>query len=429
MARSGKTTKSELTDLALKVLAEVVIDAFVLDVVELVRLTVKAAKDDAENHPERYDGDWVKARWDSFCRWEKSKQPLDYGPHRETFPLLVRALSRSEEDPIHGLPQGNVKSISIGDLARSIHDICRRAEVRQMIRPPVWRDGVLPAVARMAIANAHSRMGPSLSEEDKRSQIVKFVSEALIERNVHFFPNGPDNGHPTPSTSTWTYLGNRPSPADRANNQLETVGERRLRLCDDQALLASQADVHGPWSILECNIESFANYMGHDCLPDEWGYATDTSISGNDLVRPVYEWAAQRLKNPNLDWRTRLAVTLAFLVSKLTPDVFCPDSSKTKEFPILKTVLADLRTIRPSTRKQSINILRQLPWVEKPGRRGVSLRQLYFTQASVVILAWIDPKSAIRKELALRQNKNPLISIFNSKHSQWSFQLFTCVAR
>ncbi|KAI1781578.1 hypothetical protein LXA43DRAFT_908377, partial [Ganoderma leucocontextum] len=418
LIRKGLAPNSDQINTCLQILAEVSIDAFVDDITDLVRKAVKAVKDDADLHPENHDTDWVKVRWDSFSRWEQIKQRLDYGPNHDTYTLLARALAPSEADQIHGLPQGKTKSISVGDLARSIHDICHRAELRQQIRAPVWRDGNLPAVARIAIANAHSRMGPDISNDDKAKQIVKFFTDALLNKNVHFFPNSPDDGHPIPSTDIWTFLGNRPNAVDVASNNLETIGARRMRLCDEQARHASQADVTASWSILECTLESFASYMHHVCLPDDWSYENDTAIQGNALVLQVYQWAENRLKDPTKDWCTRLALALAFLFSRLTPDrVFCPDTTKAKIYPILTAVCKDLRALRPTTRSQSIAITRKLPWIDKPNRKGTSNRAHYCTQASVVILAWIDRSSPLRKELALNKGKSELISLFNSKHT------------
>lgn len=417
LARSTANTQQERVDLCLQILTEVVIDAFIQDITDLVRQTVKAVKDEADVHPEKHNVEWVKVRWDSFTRWEQIKHRLDYGEDYDTYSLLARALGDSEDDPVRGLPQGNIKSISIGDLAQSIHDICRRAEVRQQIRAPVWRDGNLASVTRMALAIAHSRMGSSISEEDKRSQIIKFLSDALLNRHVHFFPNAPDSSHPTPSTDSWSYCGNPPTAADIASNNLETIGARRVRLCGEQGRSASQADVTASWSILDCDIESFSTYMDHICLPQEWSFEVDSAILGNTQLLPVYRWASKRLQNPTTDWRTRLAIALAFLFSKLTPNhVFCPDSTKVKEYPLLETVKAQLNSLRPSTRETSISIVRQLPWIDKCPRKGKTNRSLYFTQASVVILAWIDPSSPIRKELKLQRAKSELISMFNSKH-------------
>lgn len=426
LVRVGPSSGTAQVDIALKVLAEVIIDAFIQDITDLVRKALSALKDSAQLHPERYDTDWINVRWDSFCQWEAATDRLDYGVESETFVLLARALTKNEDDPIRGLPASNLKSISVGDLARSIHDICLRAETRQQIRAPVWRDGNLAAVARVAIANAHNRIGRSASDQEKGDQIIKFLTKALSTRNVRFFPDTPPGGGPNPSIDAWTYLGNRPNAKDIANNRLETIGARRTRLWEEQGRIASLADVNSHWSILDCTIESFATYISHACLPEEWDYKREKSITGNSQILPVYEWAAERLSNPNADWRTRLAVALAFLITKLTPNhVFCPDSSKGNEYPILTSVSTYLGQLVPATRHHSITILRQLPWISKPNRGGTIDRSLYFTQASVVILAWIDPASPIRKDLALRAAKNTRISIFNTKHSTSGHLSFT----
>lgn len=406
--------------MALNVLAEVVIDAFIQDVTDLVHKSVKAIKDEADLHPERFDMDWVKVRWDSLARWEHAKDRLDYGDGYDNFILLSRALAPTEDDPVHGIPFGNNPSISVGELARSIHNICRHAVVRQQIRAPVWRDGILPSVARMAIANAHNRMGRHISEEDKDAQLIKFLTTALVNRNVHFFPNSPTHGAPFPSTECWTSVGNRPTPADVASNNLETIGNRRLRLCEEQGRIVSQADVTAHWTIENLDIESFAHYIDRQCLPDEWEYVHERSITGNKDILPVYQWAESRLRIPTTDWRTRLALTLGFLMMKLTPDyVFCPDSTKVLEYPILETVLEQLSAIIPATRHHSITITRQLPWISK-GRKGTAERDRYFTQATVTILAWVDSSSPLRNELARKQKSNPLIGAYNAKHSKFT---------
>ena len=133
-------------------------------------------------------------------------------------------------------------------------------------------------------------------------------------------------------------------------------------------------------------------------------------------------WISSSIPRPP----SKRAVALAFLITKLTPNhVFCPDSSKGNEYPILTSVSTYLGQLVPATRHHSITILRQLPWISKPNRGGTIDRSLYFTQASVVILAWIDPASPIRKDLALRAAKNTRISIFNTKHSTSGHLSFT----
>ncbi|KAM5539827.1 hypothetical protein V8D89_006640 [Ganoderma adspersum] len=379
LARSGASSRVEQVDMALKVLAEVIVDAFIQDVTDLVR------------------------KMDSFCQWEQMKERLNYGPDHETYVLLASALTENEDDPIRGLRSGNVKSVSIGDLAHSIHNICRVSA---------------PLSGAMEIFHLSLAWPSQTLTAEWANQLIKFFTDALFNCNVHFFPNAASDGSPTPSTDAWTFVGNRPTCTDIANNNLETIGARRTRLLEEQGCIASQADRMADWSILECNIELFAAYADHSRLPEEWSYGGEPSIKGNTLMRPVYEWAEEHLHNPSINWWTRLAVALGFLFMKLAPShVFCPDSTKSNKYPVLDTVSDKLRALVPATRYQSITIMCRLPWIPKMKRKGTSDLVLYFTQATVVILAWIDPSSPVCKALALNESQNNLITMFNSKHT------------
>ncbi|TBU21141.1 hypothetical protein BD311DRAFT_679245, partial [Dichomitus squalens] len=405
----------ERMDLAISVLGDIVVQAYQEDVVEMVRRAVKAVRDDAKLRPNDYAPGWVETRRTSFRQWHKRKNPLDYGDDYDTISLLSRAIAIRDDARIDPLPQAPEKSISVMEFAHRLYNI-GTAQRRQSVVAPVWREGATWHTLHVTLAHGSALLGQEFSDAEKAKRLTKAIADAVLANHVHFFPNKSGDRSSVPSLSSWTYLGNPPNAAHLATSRLDSVGTHLKRKRTQAIRELVENDITAKWNILECTIESYKRYMTRTRLPEDWSWNGDQSLEGNEEVYRVYQWAATRLANPQRDWCTRLAMHLAFLLSKITPYVFSPDVTKENDFPDVKRILKEMEQLKQnSPSESSISIIRKLPWIKKE-RNGAHDRALYFTQAAVVIMSWIDPDSPVRKQIENVNRKRELIAQWNKKH-------------
>ena len=123
------------------------------------------------------------------------------------------------------------------------------------------------------------------------------------------------------------------------------------------------------------------------------------------MILETYEWADERMRTNLQDPLCSLALSLAFLISKVIPTI----SWSTENSP------AGLDRVSIDNPQSSVTYFRMVPWIEREyrnQRKGTTIENQYFTIAAICFLAWMDPTSPLRKHL----DDGGSISQWNNKH-------------
>lgn len=366
-------------------------EAYVQDVRVLVgqqlEEAARLAGDDAQA-----PGAWMKTRLMNYRRWKRLAEPLNWGEDNDTWQMLSRAVSSSQERCARGLPPSTQRSCSRRQFVDRIYRASQGHTTRSATAP-VWARGTFWPVLHTVVAECQILLGSTMTEAEQVEEIKMALEDAVERQAIHFFPDSVGASR-QPSMMAWTTIA-KGSSARRVASGVTRTQTRSERLAADlqqASQTAKDEDVHSEWFVGGLEIQEYHKYMKHENLPTEWNYG-GTQVSG--LAAEIYEWAQRTLSGNVQDWRCQLALTLAFLVSKLCPHVFWP--TRGGEVDQVKSLLHGVST--PADGERSIGIMRQLPWVLRAGVKGVKEEGLYFTQMSTFILAWVHSESPLHRKL------------------------------
>ena len=394
LSTKGLQDPGRRLDFVCHTIGDIIAETYIQDVTDLVREDLKAIKKHAKKWPQYYDDAWLRTRWTSFKRWSKDPFRLDYGDDHSNLTLLSRTLADDENEHTGLLPQATEKRISTQEFAARLYKI-GITELRQSVVAPVSRTGATWHVLHIAIAEATKALGTMVPDDQKAKYLTNAILNGVIQKKIHFFPNKPGTGSSAPSPQHWTYLGKAPTQEEIANTNVESLVTQQRRQQQRAAADVVAEDTTTEWRIMDLTIEDYGRNMTQNTKPADWDYSLAGGMQDTKGMVQVYEWAAERMTYPQNDWTTRLAMTLGFLMAKVMPTVFSTEATKTKEYPITQVVIDQLGRLDRATAHMSISLARQLPWIAKKDRNGIRDSALYFTQASVVVLGWIHPDSAI----------------------------------
>ncbi|KAI1783804.1 hypothetical protein LXA43DRAFT_1102094 [Ganoderma leucocontextum] len=412
MARTANVNNGDVS--LLSVLCGLVMDAFISDVIGLVAVTIDEIKSTLKENPSHPDVQWMRTRCAKFKLWRATEQPLNYGDEYATLDLLTQAVSETLRDSGKSLPKSALGKCSVRDFVERLYAIGMGA-TQQSITAPVWAEGSTPYTLRLVLAEAHRQLGLD-TPLDERADMIKFsLRAAVIDKEIHFFPDHGGDRTRRPSITKWTFMGQSDVDAHggpgRGLSQEARVARDFLRHADAQ----QRGDVMAEWSINEVTLGQYGNYMTRERLPSEWTFKKATEITSNEFNHKVYKWAEKRFTQEPQHWQCRLAMALAFLHTTALPKVHMDHGT----FAAAKPFVARFDKITERSAAHSIDIARKMPLHEK-NKNGFRKRGIYFTMASTVYLGWIDPTSPIHKEL----KKSPTTSLptdWTKKHTAKGF--------
>ena len=392
------------------IMADIVVDAFVKDVLAFVReeLDVEISgllKDRAHD-----DHKWAIRRQKSYKAWKMSAHPLDYGEAKNTLADLVHLVSPSHEDIRIGLPHSAAHSISLEDFVDRI--LKWAASGIKKARAPLWSNGACAYILRTVLAEV-KRLLRDHTPHERDVEFRRALVERLVAHKVRFIPDAPVNpsglGAPSQKLSlhAWTKLGATPSALVLGTQNAMSHAERLQIELQASASQAELDDCRASWTALTSMIEDFLPLLARRVLPSDWAIER-VRYHAKLLILDVYNWGHSRFLQDQQHWMCQLALVLAFFLTKVTPCVFVSSD-------VPEAVRRKIANASPRNPQLCISSVRELDWVESTsqGKKGFAEKNLYFTQAALVILAWIDPSSPLRVELT---KPSPDIRVWNTKH-------------
>ncbi|KAL7277021.1 hypothetical protein ACG7TL_008865 [Trametes sanguinea] len=385
----------------LRLLARIAIRCFVDDTVDLVHNQVMAEVKPLLTERGSDEYPHARARHEALRSWEATEHPLDIGDHGSTLRLLTMAVCAKSTDAQLGLPKSTRGQWSVKDFVAHLVTVASSSSMVS-IRPPVSRKGRFWPVLRVAyaegVAVAQRSLGHRASELLAVAEVKAAFEHVVQEERVRMVPDAARTGgaqnRPSiePSIHAWTMLGAQARRPDGARGARLTAREREEQEIFEVALRTWEDDPASEWMTTEVCIEEYHRFFGRNALPTNWCYEASVSDSKDAFVRECYEWARDQFKHKLDDWRCDLALHLAFLISKILPNVGWPTDKASSD-------LEDrLDELHQNDMRGAIEAVRTLPWVPK-NAKGAKDESIYYTQASIVFLCWIHSGSPLRQKL------------------------------
>lgn len=402
-------------------ICSIAIKAYIEDVRTLVSNFVTAEKNRIladERHPGRA---WVKVRLEDLRHWMKDTRPLGWrAGDRTTYHRLSRIVATTRDEVMDGLPRSRTGSCSPRDFVDALYKV-GMADSLQAVRPPIWSRGTAWSVLRTAIAQCTLRLPADMSDEERAEEIKSALTDCVHRAGISFFPDVREPGQREPGPDGWTLMGLPNSVRSNLQSSNGASVEERLEIGLARASQHALAnDTHAPWTTTEVDIMQYHAYVDRHTLPDDFDYDEADIEDCDEFTIGCYDWANKQLRNHTGKWRCRLAIHLAFLISKLTPCVFWPAKGQVIED--TKLALKKTGNIHEATA-----LFRSLPWVKRNNIKGLS-PSLFFSQAAVYFLNWIHEESPLRKHLRTPAKSPDIMGSWVSKHSTllgWRHAFFT----
>ena len=358
------------------------------DVKTLVTDFVLQQQSDAPTNEADPGHSWMKVRLDDLRVWKKDLTPLGWnGQDPVSYHRISRIVASTREDVRHGLPRSHVRSCSPRAFVDRFYKGAT-AESTRGVNSPLWTRGSAWAVARLCVAQCMLRLPETLSDDDHTKEIKDALEDCLMRAKINFFPDTLDGLRGEPDPRGWTLLGLPDSArsnlaGSRPMNTEERI-EHDLGLASQAAM---QSDVNAPWQTCEIDILEYHAYMDRTTIPADFDFGQAEVDKCDTFTQNLYKWANTQIRRHPGEWRARLAIHLAFLISKITPFVFWPagpndDTSR--------------RLDRCSTMDEATSIFRALSWVKRTAIKGLS-PSLYFSQALIFFFVWIHDESPLRQ--------------------------------
>lgn len=398
----------------LRLLADIALRSFVDDVLELVQTQVwneiqpiLQVRDSDQYHNAR-------SRRDALNTWLALDKPLDWGEYGTTRTSLLRAVSADDTIAARGLPRSAKGEWSVSDFVDHLLHVGQSFGM-SAVRPPVWNKGhfwpVLRAAVTEGLRRARQHSDAPIAMLEVKSAFVHVVQELSISAVPDATPPPPGSTRPSlqPSIDSWTLIGvtarhARPGVPAPLTSQ-ESVEFQIAR----STLRSMELDPSTAWDTTEIVISDYHKYLGRTALPSNWDHVEATR-SKDLFSRTCYTWAEAQLSTKLIDWRCDLALHLGYLISKVIPLISWPSDST--------SLLASFQSIQAhSDPAAAIQAFRALPWQTRPSSKGALRQSLYFTQATIVFLLWIDSSSPLRVHL----KKGTLGRPWSNKHGQHFF--------
>ena len=413
LAKAAETPRwtQERDEIRNRILATIVLEVFVDDVRELVRVQLEEADAEAAVNGDGEVIEWQQTRLQNFDQWISAQYPLGWDARSSaTMQMLVRIATGSAQEMKNQLPMAAKATMSLNEFVDAIYTM-GHAQTLRAVRSPMYSKGKCWPVARMVITEVHRERFVKPVEEERIEDFKRALMAAANTLRIHVIPGTVGRSH-TPSIAAWTTVGGA--------TQVR-VGERHLSQSERQTVALTKnleaARLKNPratWTTSEVVLEDFRNYVGKQVMPDDWNYSGARVAGGSNLITRTYEWAALQFQEHFMDWRVQLAHLLAILMSKMTPYVFWP-ATKGEASNVINEELDQIRG-KDERRDDAVDIVRKLEWVTRSSYGGISERSQYYTQASIVFLAWIHKESPLRVQIEAGNTKD--FDTWNTRHSK-----------
>ena len=390
----------------LLIAAQIAIDAYEEDVLALVKRQLfaeiaQAVKD--RNHPDHVRAIERKKNWDV---WRKSNHCLSYGSDRSTLEQVVRFSSVTVADIGRGLQKSSRGEWSLDQFAE---DVIRQAQLptARSFRAPIDPAGTFGPVLCACIQQARLMLRGS-NERDVLKDFKCALVAVMDTRHINFIPDTQPNAHGTgaplrtPSIHAWTTLGATSATLSIAVHRLPTQEARAEAALAEFTRIVIDVDPRASWDTVSLKISEFPKYLDRTVLPQSWSWA---AAQPTGTILESYQWADERMRTNLQDPLCSLALSLAFLISKVLPTVAW-DSARYPD---------GVDRVSFSNPHGAVAYFRTVPWIERnttKKSKGVTQENQYFTLAAIVFLNWMDPNSPLRKDI----DNGGTPSTWNNKH-------------
>lgn len=386
---------------------EVTFKAFVEDVRAAVIAGVESEINPILENSDNYrDVAPAVQRREYLERWADQRHPLSYGGHnRIILVALIRAVCPDMTIAFDGLPKSARGQWAITDFIKTLHDMARP---NNPIRPasPIIPGGGALGVFKAALDYAYS-IGPSPPTHGHQSLILAAMRQMTQELHIQFVPDTPHRDGPRrgpaprhPRYNAWSTLGApdamvaRPAPI-----AMEDTDDVRIAR-SAAAIMAN--DVRAPWALDGLRIQNFKDFLDREVPPTTW-HIPRTEANDETYIGLTFTWAYDYACNNIGDYRTQLAIILAFIVSRLCPDVHWDPNEK--------------KNMTKDNQPYTTDFVRKVKWISRDDRHGMSDIGTYFTQLATYILAILHSDSPLRQYMNIH---NSSTGPFGQKYSTFS---------
>ncbi len=345
----------------------------------------------------------MKMRWRTYQGWRDLTEPLAWGPRGETYMKVVRMVVDDEDLMPHGVPVSTTDKCSLEDFVNRIFLMGTKTTLRS-VQAPLLRKGATWPVLTMVIRECEKRLGEA--SEATAQTICTILVNVFKERKVEYVPDKSGSG-PNPTMKAWTILNQAPDARTaHLDPSLQNPRERRVFELSQHTRVMIETAVNSEWNATNLAIGEYHKYLDRTLPPID--FRRDPKESLAPEVQVVYDWANSEFHNSFQSWKSQLAITLAFLVSKVLPNVHLPAASE------LVAIKSELANTSPQDQEKAIPIIRKIKFTSK-NVGGSKDQRTYFTIASIVILAFINPDSPLRQKL---ESSGKLDDVWSSKHRE-----------
>ncbi|KAH9916088.1 uncharacterized protein BXZ73DRAFT_81168 [Epithele typhae] len=381
---------------SLHLLGEFIYLSFADDVKDFVKTGVEAEIKDALNDNTHPDHQVALDRRNSLKQWLRLKHFCGWGDSGGNWIHLIRALSSEESAVAAGLPPSGRDSYSLQKYAEDL--IKQGSTTTQPFRAPLRKNSPLGHALRVCINHARQLLQSS-STQDQNVTLRLILVSTLRFHHVNFIPDVPPSatpGGPLPaniSIHAWTRLGSPPTPIEMATSRVCTPREQtalRVQALHDQEVLA---DVNTDWSINEVTLFDLHKFVNRQAPPIEFHMSSQSALK--DEIKEVYDWAYTELTNNFGHWSCQLAFLLAYMLSRMLPNVNWTKGSAYNFGRLTMTYMNNTSLAK--------TMFQQIPWVageNSNGNHGFTDNKSYFTCAIIVILSYMRRDSMFYQCLA-----------------------------
>ncbi|KAG9308943.1 hypothetical protein JVU11DRAFT_11410 [Chiua virens] len=350
--------------------------------------------------------------------WLTSTYPLSY-EKEDKFHRLLEAIDPARND--HGTPfslqspTGGGKPVSFF-CAKVLHGALKRRE------PPFIQGGIFQPVV-VAALDILSRLAgrrsftPLLGDTDLRDHYAEYMRSIVIKLKINHVPwaqyidNAGTRGR-RPATivhTIWLPLGSAEPPSVPNDARYLSVDESRRAEIVGSSDQIARNDPRSSWSACRYRITNFHQILHKTCLPSEWSirHASISSNHASDFSNSVYTWVENNYDPINNPIHA-LGLFISLIFAGLVPNVFPPRK---------------LSSRTDWTKSDLQNYFADLPWEERPEKKGATQIEPFITMVSTFVIAILDDRSPLAAALHAHQNQQPsieqkkILTTFMDKHT------------
>lgn len=333
----------------------------------------------------------------ALSTWMDEEFPLSYTPN--VLANLLQAVSDPHDKQFKFTDSDSGRQ-PVSFLADAIIKQCSRLDNHR--KPPFIQGGKFLSVCRIAVEEIRfSATAKGLNTV----QVEKLISDAVITiaetRKINHIPWSPNReGYGRHSNivvhNVWLNLGAKKNPLSCSVPSFLTVQQSNNALALHASQQIQAADSRGDWSALSVTLKSFHTVLHKANLPSEWDIRHCSGSGRNvpDFIKNVYSDVRNSFNGSKP--LHQLALICAIVCAGLIPNIFSPPLEG-----------------YPNNPSGYDMYVRNLDWVVRPKRKGVSVRAPFITMVTTFILALMEDNSILQNEEDLH--------VWTKKHSGLPF--------